>query len=165
MTCRLPQTPRTPTAAADHYFDDILFSSGPRPKKPSTLRRSSTTRSIGFRSDYENSINGDDEDPVSPVRRKNSVGYLYEDEIKAKKEIQDKFNDYVDNATHSGYGCAINGNIAAMVADPEHLLHGSTGTGETVVMSSNKAIETFREAKPSGSAGLPAVSSQSGGGN
>ena len=77
----------------------------------------------------------------------------------------DKFNDYGDNATHSGYGCAINGNIAAMVADPEHLLHGSTGTGETVVMSSNKAIETFREAKPSGSAGLPAVSSQSGGGN
>ena len=95
MTCRLPQTPRTPGAAADHYFDDILFSTGPRPKKPFTLRRSSTTRSIGFRSDYETSINGDDEDPVSPVRRKNSVGYLDEEEIKAKKEIQDKFNNYV----------------------------------------------------------------------
>ncbi len=75
----------------------------------------------------------------------------------------DKLGDYGDNATHSGFGCAINGNIAAMVADPEHLLHGSEGTGDTTVMSSNKAIETYRQAKPSGSAGLPAVSSQSSG--
>jgi hypothetical protein len=93
MTCRLPQTPRTPTAAAAHYFDDVL-STGPRPKKPSQLRRSSTTRSIGFRSDY----GGDDDDedgPNSPVRRKNSVGYLDEDAIKAKQEIQDRFNHYV----------------------------------------------------------------------
>lgn len=93
MTCRLPQTPRTPTAAAAHYFDDVL-SSGPRPKKPSQLRRSSTTRSIGFRSDY----GGDDDDedgPTSPVRRKNSVGYLDEDAAKAKQEIQDRFNHYV----------------------------------------------------------------------
>lgn len=94
MTCRLPQTPRTPTAAADHYFDDILFSQ-PRARKPSTLRRSSTTRSIGFRSDYEPSVNGDDEYPVSPYRRKNSVGYLDEEEIQAKRDIQDKFNHYV----------------------------------------------------------------------
>lgn len=94
MTCRLPQTPRTPTAAAAHYFDDVL-SSGPRPKKPSNLRRSSTTRSIGFRSDYEASINGDDEDPTSPARRKNSVGYLDEDAIKAKREIEERFNHYV----------------------------------------------------------------------
>lgn len=93
MTCRLPQTPRTPTAAAAHYFDDVL-STGPRPKKPSQLRRSSTTRSIGFRSDY----GGDDDDedgPTSPVRRKNSVGYLDEDAVKAKQEIQDRFNHYV----------------------------------------------------------------------
>lgn len=94
MTCRLPQTPRTPTAAAAHYFDDVL-SSGPRPKKPANLRRSSTTRSIGFRSDYETSINGDDEDPASPARRKNSVGYLDEDAIQAKKEIEERFNHYV----------------------------------------------------------------------
>lgn len=94
MTCRLPQTPRTPTAAAAHYFDDIL-SSGPRPKKPSNLRRSSTTRSIGFRSDYETSIDGDDEDPASPARRKNSIGYLDEDAIKKRKEIEEKFSHYV----------------------------------------------------------------------
>jgi pilus assembly protein CpaD len=49
------------------------------------------------------------------------------------------------NATSKGYGCAVNGNLAAMVADPEHLVHGATGTGETVVMSSNKAIDAYRE--------------------
>ena len=67
------------------------------------------------------------------------------------------------NATHSNFGCAINGNLAAMIADPEHLLHGAAGTGETVVMSSNKAISTYREAKPTGAEGLPEISSQEGG--
>ena len=71
--------------------------------------------------------------------------------------------DYNDNTTHPGYGCAVNGNIAAMVADPEHLLKGAQGTGETVVMSSNKAISTYRETPPTGAAGLPEVSSQEGG--
>jgi len=49
------------------------------------------------------------------------------------------------NATSHGYGCAVNSNLAAMVADPEHLVHGATGSGETVVMSSNKAIDAYRE--------------------
>ncbi|HXE38870.1 MAG TPA: CpaD family pilus assembly protein [Azonexus sp.] len=49
------------------------------------------------------------------------------------------------NGTSHGYGCAVNGNLAAMVADPEHLVHGATGSGETVVMSSNKAIDAYRE--------------------
>ena len=70
-----------------------------------------------------------------------------------------------ENATSDNYGCAINSNLAAMIADPEHLLHGAESTGETVVMSSTKAIRTYREADPTGKAGLPAVSSQSTGGN
>ncbi|HYD07682.1 MAG TPA: CpaD family pilus assembly lipoprotein, partial [Reyranella sp.] len=60
----------------------------------------------------------------------------------------------LNNATHSNYGCATNSNLAAMVADPEHLLHGATGTGETVVMSSSKAISSYREQKPTGEKGL-----------
>lgn len=67
------------------------------------------------------------------------------------------------NATSPGYGCATNGNLAAMVADPEHLLHGARSTGDTTVMSSTKAIETFREAEPTGKAGLKQDSTQSGG--
>lgn len=64
------------------------------------------------------------------------------------------------NATSSGYGCAVNSNLAAMVANPEHLLNGAAGTGETVVMSSSKAIASFREQAPTGAGGLPEISSQ-----
>jgi pilus assembly protein CpaD len=72
----------------------------------------------------------------------------------------DSYNANLGNNTSDNYGCAVNSNIAAMVADPEHLLHGARSNGETVVMSSTKAIETFREAKPTGAGGLPQVSSQ-----
>ena len=75
-----------------------------------------------------------------------------------------QYNTTIGNETSPGYGCAVNGNIAAMVADPEHLLHGAQGTGETVVMSSSKAIATYRAQEPTGKAGLPKVSSQSAGG-
>lgn len=71
----------------------------------------------------------------------------------------------LNNSTAAGYGCAVNSNIAAMVANPEHLIHGATGTGETVVMSSTKAIDTYREAKPTGAGGLSTTSSQSAGGS
>jgi pilus assembly protein CpaD len=75
----------------------------------------------------------------------------------------DKHSDYSQNATSPGFGCAVNGNMAAMVADPEHLIRGAAGTGETVVMSSTKAIQTYREQAPTGAEGLPEVSSQEGG--
>ncbi|MXO62432.1 CpaD family pilus assembly protein [Qipengyuania oceanensis] len=51
------------------------------------------------------------------------------------------------NGTHPGHGCAINGNLAAMVANPEDLITGQKGTGETVVMSSTKAIRSYRSDK------------------
>lgn len=56
INCRLPQTPRTPSTAAAHYFDDI-FSRSVKPGGFSTtttthVRRSSTSRSIGSRSDF-----------------------------------------------------------------------------------------------------------------
>jgi pilus assembly protein CpaD len=63
------------------------------------------------------------------------------------------------NATSPGFGCAVNGNMAVMVADPEHLLQGAEGTGTTTVMSSTKAIEAYREAKPTGEGGLKQQSS------
>jgi len=58
-----------------------------------------------------------------------------------------------ENGTHPGYGCAINSNMAAMVANPQDLLEGQKGTGETVIMSSTKAIDSFRERAPSGNGG------------
>jgi len=78
---------------------------------------------------------------------------------------QDHFATNLENATDDGFGCSVNTNLAAMVADPEHLLHGAEGTGETVVMSSTKAIQSYREQEPTGNGDVQEVSSQSSGGN
>lgn len=67
------------------------------------------------------------------------------------------------NATSPGYGCAVNGNLAAMVANPEDLISGQAGTGETVIMSSNKAIKAYREKANTGTGELKAPAT--GGGN
>lgn len=64
-----------------------------------------------------------------------------------------------NNATHPNYGCATNSNIAAMVANPEDLISGQTGTGSTVVATSNKAIEAYRKKEPTGSGALSAPTS------
>lgn len=66
------------------------------------------------------------------------------------------------NATNPNHGCAINSNLAAMVADPQDLLEGKEGSGETIIATSNKAIKTFRETPPTGAGGL--IDSGSGGG-
>jgi pilus assembly protein CpaD len=71
-------------------------------------------------------------------------------------------NGNLANATSAGFGCAVNSNFAAMVADPQHLLEGAAGSGETVVMSSTKAIESYRNTPNTGAGGLPDVSSTEG---
>ena len=68
------------------------------------------------------------------------------------------------NATNPNYGCSINGNLAAMVANPEDLVMGQQGTGETVVTTHTKAIETYRDQEPTGAAGLPQINTNTGGG-
>jgi len=67
------------------------------------------------------------------------------------------------NAISPGFGCAINGNIAAMVANPEDLLEGQKGSGETVIATSSKAIRTYREQPTTGAGGLQ--NAQGAGGN
>lgn len=68
----------------------------------------------------------------------------------------------LENNTSPGFGCAINSNIAAMVADPQHLLEGAQGTGETVIMSSTKAIDSYRQQAPTGAGGLSSASTSEG---
>jgi pilus assembly protein CpaD len=71
-----------------------------------------------------------------------------------------------NNATSPGYGCANNSNLAAMVANPEDLLEGQSGNGETLIATGNKAIKTFRDAEPTGAAGLEnAATTANAGGN
>ena len=71
LSCRLPQTPRTPSTGILHYFDDV-FTRHLDPDKPQRqkMRRSSTSRSMGARSDFDTSVNGDDE----PRSVGNSIG-------------------------------------------------------------------------------------------
>ncbi|QUL36598.1 CpaD family pilus assembly protein [Erythrobacter sp. JK5] len=69
------------------------------------------------------------------------------------------------NGTSPGYGCSVNSNMAAMVADPQDLLEGKKGDGETTIATSNKAISTYRETAPSGAQGLQNASAGNGGGN
>ncbi|MEE4199832.1 CpaD family pilus assembly protein [Erythrobacter sp.] len=76
---------------------------------------------------------------------------------------ESKFDGNYANATSQGYGCATNSNLAAMVANPEDLLEGQTGTGETVIATGTKAIQTFREAEPTGAGGLQQAQRQGGG--
>jgi hypothetical protein len=96
VSCRLPQSPRTPTTTAAHYFDDIFTTNG-RPKKTQHLRRSSTTRSIGFRSDWDTSTNGDTDEAFSPINRTNSVGYPDEESLKRKAEVDKHVAHYIND--------------------------------------------------------------------
>ena len=65
-----------------------------------------------------------------------------------------KQNGNYGNATTPDYGCAVNGNMAAMIADPEHLVKGAEGTGTTIVNTSTKAIDSYRSQAPTGTGGL-----------
>lgn len=66
----------------------------------------------------------------------------------------------VNNATDPNYGCAVNSNFAAMVANPNHLLKGASDQSTTMTMTSNKAIGSYREQKPTGEGGLKQTSSK-----
>jgi len=57
------------------------------------------------------------------------------------------------SATSSNYGCAINSNLAAMVADPTDLVLGQEGSG-TDARTAAKAIRVYRETAPTGTRNL-----------
>ena len=58
------------------------------------------------------------------------------------------------SATSPGYGCAINSNLAAMVADPSDLVLGQAGSGTGDASTASKAIQVYRQAAPTGAKGL-----------
>ncbi len=67
-----------------------------------------------------------------------------------------------ESATSPNYGCAVNRNLAAMVARPEDLIHGA-GTTTTDPATSNRAIVAYRKATSTGGGGT-AVKAESAGG-
>ncbi|MFC3711965.1 CpaD family pilus assembly protein [Sphingoaurantiacus capsulatus] len=63
-------------------------------------------------------------------------------------------NPTTGNSSMSNYGCASVSNLAAMIADPNDLIDGQTYTGADGHTTS-KAINVYRERKPTGTGKLP----------
>ncbi|MGP1354659.1 MAG: CpaD family pilus assembly protein [Parasphingopyxis sp.] len=53
-------------------------------------------------------------------------------------------------STGSNYGCSTNGNLAAMVANPEDLVRGQRGDGTIDPRTTSRAIDSYRDATPTG---------------
>lgn len=47
------------------------------------------------------------------------------------------------NGISPGYGCAYNGNLAAMVANPEDLVKGQQGSPDTYISTANTSIKAY----------------------
>lgn len=66
------------------------------------------------------------------------------------REIADDFN----NHNYANFGCGVNKNLAAMVANPADLVSGQVGSSTIDARTSGKAIKSYRSAKPTGEGGL-----------
>ena len=67
-----------------------------------------------------------------------------------------------DNKNMSNFGCAVNSNLAAMVADPVDLLYGREGATVIDAATAAKAVNVYRTREPSGQKDLKATSSKGG---
>ena len=59
-----------------------------------------------------------------------------------------------NNRSGSNYGCATNSNLAAMIANPEDLVHGRGGSDIGDTRTATKAVDAYRNAVPTGNKGL-----------
>jgi pilus assembly protein CpaD len=66
------------------------------------------------------------------------------------------------NKMMSNFGCGVNSNLAAMVANPEDLVRGREGTNLGNNQTSNKAVILYKSSPPTGKGGLQAVSPKGG---
>lgn len=99
INCRLPQTPRTPSTGMAHYFDDTFHRHILRDKTKSPIsfmRRSSTARSIGARSDWDEARSVDFSDAEKEEERKiadmHTAKYISE-QLRCLQE-----NDFMDRS-------------------------------------------------------------------
>ena len=67
-----------------------------------------------------------------------------------------------NNRTMSNFGCGVNSNIAAMVANPEDLVHGREATGVGRTTAGTRAVIMYRTTPPTGSKGLQDVTPKGG---
>ncbi|MBH1998353.1 MAG: CpaD family pilus assembly protein [Sphingomonadaceae bacterium] len=60
--------------------------------------------------------------------------------------------------TSTNFGCGVNSNLAAMIANPEDLVRGQGTDSDLRTATSNRAISTYRDKKPTGSGDLKTIS-------
>jgi pilus assembly protein CpaD len=65
-----------------------------------------------------------------------------------------------DNRNMANFGCGVNSNVAAMIANPEDLIRGHEGTGVGDSSTSAKAVMFYRSAPPSGTKGLQSITTK-----
>jgi pilus assembly protein CpaD len=70
--------------------------------------------------------------------------------------------DY-DNQQMSNYGCAVNANIASMVADPQDLIRGREAGPVVDTITATKAVGSYRAQAPTGQKGLQDINTKKGG--
>ena len=63
--------------------------------------------------------------------------------------------------TSRNYGCGVNGNLAAMVANPEDLVRGKTSASDLRSATSNRAIQIYRDKAPTGTGDLKVMTAGS----
>lgn len=66
----------------------------------------------------------------------------------------------MDPTQIAGFGCAVNGNLAAMIANPQDLVHGREGTGVGDNRTAVKALDSYRKAVPTGQQGLKDINTK-----
>lgn len=104
--------------------------------------------------------------PVTPGTLRVVVSRMHASVPGCPDHSRDPAMDFESN-TDSNFGCAINTNLAAMVANPEDLIHGQSGGGVIDSAVAAKAIKTFRDKPNTGAGDLKTQSTTQGvtGGN
>jgi pilus assembly protein CpaD len=75
---------------------------------------------------------------------------------------EEKSQPNYNNKMLPGSGCAVNSNLAAMVANPEDLFHGREGGSTVDTTTATKAINSYRTQPPTGTKGLADVNTKKG---
>ena len=65
-----------------------------------------------------------------------------------------------NNTSMPNFGCGVNGNLAAMAANPQDLFSGRDGSSIGDAQTSTKAVESYRRAEPTGMTGLKDISTK-----
>lgn len=63
----------------------------------------------------------------------------------------------------SNYGCALNSNLAAMIANPDDLVVGRDASANGTGRTASRAIRVYRDGQPTGTQGLQQTSTTQGG--